>query len=636
MSNYHIKHLEEYFQVYRKSVRDPETFWAEIAGEHFLWRKKWDTVLEWDFSKPELKWFEGAELNITENCIDRHLLTRGSQTAILFEPNDPKEEAQHITYEELHERVCRFANVLISKGVEKGDRVCIYLPMIPELAVAVLACARIGAIHSVVFAGFSSTALATRINDSDCKMVVTSDGSYRGDKTIDLKGIVDKALEDCSGVETVLVAKRIDSEITMKEGRDEWLQPLLDAAEPTCTPERMKAEDPLFILYTSGSTGTPKGMVHTCGGYMVYTAYTFKNVFQYREGDVYWCTADIGWITGHSYIVYGPLANGATTVMFEGVPSYPDFGRFWEVVEKHKVNQFYTAPTAIRALAKEKLEFVEKYDLSSLKVLGTVGEPINEEAWHWYNDNIGKGNSPVVDTWWQTETGGIMISPIPFATPTIPTFATLPLPGIQPALMDEKGEEIIGNLVSGRLCIKYPWPSMARTIWGNHQRYKDTYFSAFENKYFTGDGALRDATGYYRITGRVDDVIIVSGHNLGTAPIEDAINEHPAVAESAIVGYPHEVKGNALYGYVILKEVGESRDHDNLRKEINQLISERIGPIAKLDKIQFTSGLPKTRSGKIMRRILRKIASKDTDNLGDTSTLLNPEVVQEVMDNALV
>ncbi|MAT90165.1 MAG: acetate--CoA ligase [Flavobacteriaceae bacterium] len=636
MSNYHIKHLEEYFQVYRKSVRDPETFWAEIAGEHFLWRKKWDTVLEWDFTKPELKWFEGAELNITENCIDRHLLTRGSQTAILFEPNDPKEEALHITYEELHERVCRFANVLKSKGVEKGDRVCIYLPMIPELAVAVLACARIGAIHSVVFAGFSSTALATRINDSDCKMVLTSDGSYRGAKTIDLKGIVDKALEDCSGVETVLVAKRIDSEITMKDGRDEWLQPLLDAAEPTCTPERMKAEDPLFILYTSGSTGTPKGMVHTCGGYMVYTAYTFKNVFQYREGDVFWCTADIGWITGHSYIVYGPLANGATTVMFEGVPSYPDFGRFWEVVEKHKVNQFYTAPTAIRALAKEKLEFVEKYDLSSLKVLGTVGEPINEEAWHWYNDNIGKGNSPVVDTWWQTETGGIMISPIPFATPTIPTFATLPLPGIQPALMDEKGEEIKGNLVSGRLCIKYPWPSMARTIWGNHQRYKDTYFSAFENKYFTGDGALRDATGYYRITGRVDDVIIVSGHNLGTAPIEDAINEHPAVAESAIVGYPHEVKGNALYGYVILKEVGESRDHDNLRKEINQLISERIGPIAKLDKIQFTSGLPKTRSGKIMRRILRKIASKDTDNLGDTSTLLNPEVVQEVMDNALV
>ncbi|MDC7994812.1 acetate--CoA ligase [Altibacter sp. HG106] len=636
MSNYHIKHLEEYFQVYRKSVRDPETFWAEIAGEHFLWRKKWDTVLEWDFTKPELKWFEGAELNITENCIDRHLLTRGSQTAILFEPNDPKEEAQHITYEELHERVCRFANVLKSKGVEKGDRVCIYLPMIPELAVAVLACARIGAIHSVVFAGFSSTALATRINDSDCKMVLTSDGSYRGAKTIDLKGIVDKALEDCSGVETVLVAKRINSEITMKDGRDEWLQPLLDAAEPRCTPERMKAEDPLFILYTSGSTGTPKGMVHTCGGYMVYTAYTFKNVFQYREGDVYWCTADIGWITGHSYIVYGPLTNGATTVMFEGVPSYPDFGRFWEVVEKHKVNQFYTAPTAIRALAKEKLEFVEKYDLSSLKVLGTVGEPINEEAWHWYNDNIGKGNSPVVDTWWQTETGGIMISPIPFATPTIPTFATLPLPGIQPALMDEKGEEIKGNLVSGRLCIKYPWPSMARTIWGNHQRYKDTYFSAFENKYFTGDGALRDATGYYRITGRVDDVIIVSGHNLGTAPIEDAINEHPAVAESAIVGYPHEVKGNALYGYVILKEVGESRDHDNLRKEINQLISERIGPIAKLDKIQFTSGLPKTRSGKIMRRILRKIASKDTDNLGDTSTLLNPEVVQEVMDNALV
>ncbi|MGR7814013.1 acetate--CoA ligase [Lacinutrix undariae] len=635
MSNYHIKHLEEYYQVYRKSVRNPESFWEEIAEEHFMWRKKWDNVLSWDFNKPEVKWFEGAKLNITENCIDRHLYTRGDKTAIIFEPNSPDEAALHISYRELHERVCRFANVLKEHGVGKGDRVCVYLPMIPELAVSVLACARIGAIHSVVFAGFSSTALATRINDSDCKLVVTSDGSYRGAKTIDLKGIVDEALEDCPGVNTVLVAKRINTDINMQDGRDKWLQPLLDEAYHDCVPEIMDAEDPLFILYTSGSTGKPKGMVHTTAGYMVYTAYTFKNVFQYREQDVYWCTADIGWITGHSYIVYGPLCNGATTVLFEGVPSYPDFGRFWEIVEKHKVSQFYTAPTAIRALAKEGVEHLEKHDLSSLKVLGTVGEPINEEAWHWYDDNVGKKKAPIVDTWWQTETGGIMITPIAFATPTKPTYATLPFIGIQPALIDEHGQEIKGNQVDGRLCIKFPWPSIARTIWGNHQRYKDTYFSAYANMYFTGDGALRDEVGYYRITGRVDDVIIVSGHNLGTAPIEDAINEHPAVAESAIVGFAHDIKGNALYGYVTLKETGESRKHDNLRKEINQLITEQIGPIAKLDKIQFTNGLPKTRSGKIMRRILRKIAENETDNLGDTSTLLNPECVQEIIDNVL-
>ncbi|MDO6597455.1 acetate--CoA ligase [Oceanihabitans sp. 2_MG-2023] len=635
MSNYHIKHLEEYYQVYRKSVRNPENFWEEIAEEHFLWRKKWDTVLEWDFSKPEVKWFQGAQLNITENCIDRHLATRGDKTAILFEPNDPNEGAEHITYKQLHHRVNKFANVLKEQGVKKGDRVCIYVPMIPELAISVLACARIGAIHSVVFAGFSATALATRINDSDCKMVITSDGSYRGAKTIDLKGIVDEALESCPGVKTVLVAKRINSDIKMKEGRDKWLQPLLDDASNQCKAEIMQAEDPLFILYTSGSTGKPKGMVHTTAGYMVYTAYTFKNAFQYKENDVYWCTADIGWITGHSYIVYGPLANGATSVMFEGVPSYPDFGRFWDIVEKHKVNQFYTAPTAIRALAKQGVELVEKYDLSSLKVLGSVGEPINEEAWHWYNDNVGKGQSPIIDSWWQTETGGIMITPIPYVTPTKPTYATLPFIGIQPCLMNENGEELKGNQVEGRLCIKFPWPSIARTIWGNHQRYKDTYFSAYENKYFTGDGALRDEVGYYRITGRVDDVIIVSGHNLGTAPIEDAINEHPAVSESAIVGFPHDVKGSALYGYITLKDVGESRNHDNLRIEINQLISDRIGPIAKLNKIQFTNGLPKTRSGKIMRRILRKIAEKDTSNLGDISTLLNPECVQDIMDNAL-
>ena len=635
MSNYHIKHLEEYFQVYRKSSNNPENYWEEIAEEHFLWRKRWDNVLSWDFKKPEVKWFEGAKLNVTENCIDRHLHTKGDKTAIIFEPNDPEEEAQFITYNDLHERVCKFANVLLENGVGKGDRVCIYLPMIPELAVSLLACARIGAIHSVVFAGFSSTALATRINDSSCKMVITSDGSYRGDKTIDLKGIVDEALKTCPCVETVLVARRIHSDITMVEGRDKWLQPLLDKAEKSCYLEIMDAEDPLFILYTSGSTGMPKGMVHTNAGYMVYTAFTFKNIFQYREDDVFWCTADIGWITGHSYIVYGPLANGATTIMFEGLPSHPHYGRFWEVVEKYKVNQFYTAPTVIRALAKQSLDHVEKYDLSSLKVLGSVGEPINEEAWHWYNDNVGKKKSPIVDTWWQTETGGIMISPIPFSTPTKPTYATLPLPGIQPVLLDDEGKEIRGNQVNGNLCIKFPWPSMARTIWGNHERYRETYFDRFENKYFTGDGAFRDEVGYYRITGRVDDVIIVSGHNLGTAPIEDVINEHPAVAESAIVGFPHEIKGNALYGFVILKETGESRVHDNVRKEINQIITEHIGPIAKLDKIQFTIGLPKTRSGKIMRRILRQVAAHDTSDLGDTSTLLNPEVVEDIIKNAL-
>ncbi|MGA9589393.1 MAG: acetate--CoA ligase [Salegentibacter sp.] len=634
MSNYHIKHLEEYFQVYRKSVREPENFWEEVAEEHFTWRKKWDNVLSWDFSKPEIKWFENAKLNITENCIDRHLLTRGDKTAIIWEPNNPEEEARNISFNELHREVNKFANVLKDNGIKKGDRICIYLPMIPELAIAMLACARIGAIHSVVFAGFSSKALATRTNDAGCKMVITADGSFRGSKTIDLKGIVDEALEDCPDVETVLVAKRIRSEVTMKEGRDKWLQPLLDKASDDCAPEIMDAEDPLFILYTSGSTGKPKGMLHTTGGYMVYTAYTFKNIFRYTENDVYWCTADCGWITGHSYIVYGPLANGATTVMFEGVPSYPDYGRFWEVVEKHKVNQFYTAPTAIRALAKKNLDFVEKHDLSSLKVLGSVGEPINEEAWHWFNDNIGKNKSPIVDTWWQTETGGIMISPIPYVTPSRPTYATLPFPGIQPAIMDENGVELKGNHVNGRLCIKYPWPSIARTIWGDHQRYKDTYFSTFEGMYFTGDGALRDEVGYYRITGRVDDVIIVSGHNLGTAPIEDAIDEHPAVAESAVVGYPHEIKGNALYAFVILKDIGEVRDRDNLRKEINQQISDRVGPIAKPEKIQFVKGLPKTRSGKIMRRILRKIASNDTSDLGDTSTLLNPEVVEDIIQEA--
>lgn len=635
MSTYHLKSLEEYFVNYRKSISKPEVFWGEIAEEHFLWRKPWTSVCEWDFDKPEIKWFQGAQLNITENCIDRHLLTRGEQTAIIFEPNDPQESAAHITYNQLHEKVCKLANVLKNQGVKKGDRVCIYMPMIPELTYAVLACARIGAIHSVVFAGFSSTALATRINDCSCNIVVTSDGSYRGQKTLDLKAIVDEALQQCPSIKSVLVAKRTENPVHMEAGRDYWLAPLMEKAASDCKPEIMDAEDPLFILYTSGSTGKPKGMLHSCGGYMVYTAYTFKNVFQYKNGDVYWCTADIGWITGHSYIVYGPLANGATTVMFEGVPSYPDYDRFWEVVAKHRVNQFYTAPTAIRALAKESLEHTKKHDLSSLKVLGTVGEPINEEAWHWYNDNIGDKSCPIVDTWWQTETGGILISPIPFLTPTKPTYATLPLPGIRPVLMDETGNPIENNSAQGRLCIAQPWPSIARSIWGDHQRYKDTYFSAFPGYYFTGDGALRDEVGYYRITGRVDDVIIVSGHNLGTAPIEDAINEHPAVAESAIVGFPHDVKGNALYGYVILKETGADRNTENLKKEINQIITEHIGPIAKLDKIQFTPGLPKTRSGKIMRRILRKIAYNELDNLGDTSTLLNPDIVEHLIENRL-
>ncbi|AZQ44442.1 acetate--CoA ligase [Nonlabens ponticola] len=636
MSNYHIKGLEEYFQVYRKSVHQPEEFWAEIAQENFLWRKKWDRVLEWDFEKPSIKWFQGAQLNITENCLDRHLYSHGDKTAIIFEPNNPDEDAKHITYKELHQRVCKMALVLKSQGIEKGDRVCIYLPMIPELAISLLACARIGAVHSVVFAGFSSQALQSRINDATCKMVITSDGSYRGAKTIDLKGIVDRSLENTPSVESVIVVKRIASETAMQSGRDYWLHDLLEKeTQDDCPIEIMDAEDPLFILYTSGSTGKPKGMLHTTAGYMVYSAYTFKNVFQYEEGDVYWCSADIGWITGHSYIVYGPLANGATTVMYEGVPNHPDWGRFWKIIDKHHVNQFYTAPTAIRALAKESLSHVESHDLSSLKVLATVGEPINEEAWHWYNENIGKKNSPIADTWFQTETGGIMISPIPYATPTIPTFATLPLPGIQPALMDENGQEIKGNQVSGRMTIKFPWPGMARTIYGDHERFKDTYFSAYNNYYFTGDGANRDSTGYYRITGRVDDVIIVSGHNLGTAPIEDAINEHPAVAESAIVGFPHDIKGNSLYGFIILKETGSDRNQENLKKEINQVITERIGPIAKMEKIQFVPGLPKTRSGKIMRRILRKIAANELDQLGDISTLLNPEVVDDVIKNRL-
>ena len=635
MSYYKIENLENYFKMYNKSVREPRKFWDKIADENFTWYQRWDKVFEFDMQQANFKWFVNAKLNITKNCIDRHLARRGDKTAIIFEPNNPNEAAQHISYQELYNQVAKMANVLKDQGIQKGDRVCIYLPMIPELAIAVLACARIGAVHSVVFAGFSSAAVATRIDDCQCKMVITADGGYRGNKTIDLKTIIDDALEKTSCVKNVLVVKRTNSTIIMKEGRDQWLQPLLDLAVPNNVAEMMDAEDPLFILYTSGSTGKPKGMLHTIAGYMVQTAYSFKNVFNYEENDVFWCTADIGWITGHSYIIYGPLLNGATTVLFEGIPSYPDYSRFWEVIEKHQINQFYTAPTAIRALAKENLNFVQKFPMKSLKVIGSVGEPINEEAWHWYNAHVGGKRCPLVDTWWQTETGSIMISPIPFVTPTKPTYASLPLPGIQPVLMDEMSNEIEGNQVTGSLCIKFPWPSMARTIWGDHERFKSTYFTAFPGKYFTGDGALRDEVGYYRITGRVDDVIIVSGHNLGTAPIEDAINEHPAVAESAIVGFPHDVKGNALYGFVILKKVGETRNQDNLAIEINQVISDQIGPIAKLDKIQFVSGLPKTRSGKIMRRILRKIAEGDFDSFGDISTLLNPEIVSEIKNGKL-
>ena len=632
MSYYKIDNLEQYFKHYNKSVREPRKFWGKIAEENFTWYQYWEKVVDFNMAEAEIKWFTEAKVNITKNCIDRHLAKRGDKTAIIFEPNDPTETALHISYNELYERVSKMANVLREKGIKKGDRVCIYLPMIPELAVSILACARIGAIHSVVFAGFSASAVSARINDSECKMVITSDGGYRGNKTIDLKGIIDEALENCPSVTSVLVVKRTNAEIQMKFGRDQWLQPLLDEALNNNVAEIMDAEDPLFILYTSGSTGKPKGMVHTTAGYMVYTAYTFKNVFNYEENDIFWCTADIGWITGHSYTLYGPLLNGGTTVIFEGIPSYPDFSRFWDTIEKHKVTQFYTAPTAIRALAKESLDYIQKYPLKSLKVIGSVGEPINEEAWHWYNDHVGAKRCPVVDTWWQTETGGIMIAPIAFITPTKPTYATLPLPGIQPVLMDERRNEIEDNQVVGSLCIKFPWPGIARTIWGDHQRYKDTYFSAFPGKYFTGDGALRDEVGYYRITGRIDDVVIVSGHNLGTAPIEDAINEHPAVAESAIVGFPHDIKGNALYGYVTLKETGEVRNKENLANEINQYITDHIGPIAKLDKIQFVDSLPKTRSGKIMRRILRKIAEGDYSNFGDTTTLLNPEVIEDIKE----
>ena len=626
-----IRDLDNYHSIYKQSIQDPETFWANIAT-HYYWENSWNQVMHCDMQSASFSWFAGGKTNICYNAIDRHLEKLGNKTAFIFEPNDPNEKEQHISYKELHKRVCQYANILKSKGIKKGDKVCIYLPMIPELAISVLACARIGAIHSVVFAGFSASALKARINDCNAKLILTSDGAYRGNKMLDLRKIVHEAIKECPSIENCLVVSRINSSISLLP-IESFIKDEISSVSDFCPIEWLDAEDPLFILYTSGSTGKPKGMLHTVGGYMVYTGYTFKNVFSYEDHDLYWCTADIGWITGHSYIVYGPLLNGATSVLFEGIPSFPDCGRFWQIVEKYKVNQFYTAPTAIRSLAKESISFVEKYDLSSLKVLGTVGEPINEEAWYWYHKNIGKENCPIVDTWWQTETGGILISPLPNITKTIPTFATKPLPGVQPVLIDENKKEIHSIEGNGALCIKFPWPSIARTIYGDHQRYVETYFTAFPGYYFTGDGALRDNKGNYRITGRMDDVIIVSGHNLGTAPIEDAINEHPMVAESAIVGFPHDIKGNALYGYVTLKNSSINTPNDQLRIEINDLIAKSIGPIAKLDKIQFTSGLPKTRSGKIMRRILRKIAENNFSNLGDTSTLLNPEIVQELIDN---
>jgi acetyl-CoA synthetase len=634
--NLQVKSFEEYKDVYDFSVKEPEKFWAEIA-DNFLWRKKWDTVLDWNFTEPKIKWFSGAKLNITENCIDRHLDTLGDQPAIIWEPNDPEEHHRTITYKQLHQKVCQFAHVLQNNGAKKGDRICIYLPMVPELAIAVLACARIGAIHSVVFGGFSAQSIADRIIDAECTIVITADGGFRGNKETPLKSVVDDALVQCKSVKRVIVLTRSRTPVSMIKGRDVWWEDEVRKVETNGLTDfpavEMDAEDMLFILYTSGSTGKPKGVVHTCGGYMVYTGYTFANVFQYQTGEVYFCTADIGWITGHSYIVYGPLSQGATALMFEGVPTYPDAGRFWDIVEKFKVNILYTAPTAIRSLMSYGDAPLEGKDLSSLTKLGSVGEPINEEAWHWFNEKIGQKRCPIADTWWQTENGGLMISPIAGVTPTKPGYATLPLPGVQPVLVDENGNEIVGNGVSGNLCIKFPWPGMLRTTYGDHERCRTTYFATYPNMYFTGDGCLRDEDGYYKITGRVDDVLNVSGHRIGTAEVENAINMHSDVVESAVVGYPHDIKGQGVYAFVICPNV--HGDENLTRKDITMTVSRIIGAIAKPDKIQFVSGLPKTRSGKIMRRILRKIAEGETSNLGDTSTLLDPAVVEEIKAGAL-
>jgi acetyl-CoA synthetase len=627
MERFRINTLEEYESAYKKSIDQPEQFWSDIA-ENFTWYKKWDKVVDWDFKDYHVKWFEGASLNITENCIDRHLPKKANDVAFIWESNNHEQKNRVITYQELHDEVCRLANTLKKMGVVKGDRVCIYLPMVPEAIYAMLACARIGAIHSVVFAGFSASSLAGRIQDCDCKIVITSDGAFRGNKTLNLKEVVDEALQLCASVQQVLLLEHTKLPVNFDYHRDVWWHKVVPQQEATCVPEKMSSEDVLFILYTSGSTGKPKGVVHTCGGFMVYTAYTFANVFQYNEKDIYWCTADIGWVTGHSYITYGPLLCGATSVIFEGIPTYPDGGRFWKIIDKHKVTHFYTAPTAIRALEALGLDLVKPYQLDSLKVLGSVGEPINEEAWHWYNDHIGKKNCPIVDTWWQTETGGILISPLAGITKLKPSYATLPLPGVQPILVDDKGNEIKGNNVEGNLCIKYPWPSIIRTTYGDHERCKQTYFATYHGLYFTGDGCKRDENGYYRITGRVDDVMNVSGHRIGTAEIESAINAHADVVESAVVGYPHDIKGQGIYAYVIAPS--SQKDHEALKKEIIAEVNKIIGPIAKPDKIQIVTGLPKTRSGKIMRRILRKVAEGDLNNLGDISTLLDPGVVEEI------
>ncbi len=620
-----IHSFEHYQNEYNKSISDPEAFWAEQASQ-FSWRKKWDKVLEWDFVRPDIKWFLGAKLNITENCLDRHLKEQPEKPAIIWEPNNPQEAQRTLSYHQLWEEVCRFANVLKNNGAKKGDRICIYMPMVPELAIALLACARIGAIHSVVFAGFSAQSLSDRIRDSDCSLVLTADGAYRGTKIIPIKAIVDEALDTCPSVRKVIMYQRTNEPVRMREGRDVLWEDELKKADAKCAAEEMDSEDMLFILYTSGSTGKPKGVVHTCGGYMVYTQYTFENVFQYTGNEVYFCTADIGWITGHSYVVYGPLLAGATTLMFEGVPTWPDPGRFWQIIDKHQVSIFYTAPTAIRTLQANGLDFVRPAKLDSLRVLGSVGEPINEEAWHWYDQQIGKGRCPIVDTWWQTETGGIMISALAGITKTKPGYATLPLPGIQPLLVDNEGKEIKGNGVEGNLCIQFPWPGMIRTTYGDHERCRQNYFATYKNLYFTGDGCKRDEKGYYRITGRVDDVMNVSGHRIGTAEVENAINQHPAIVESAVVGFPHHLKGQGIYAYVISS--GQKNDLELLKEQISGIVSKVIGPIARPDKIQFVQGLPKTRSGKIMRRILRKIAEGDFSNLGDTSTLVDPSVVE--------
>ncbi len=631
-----IKTKEAYDAAWRKSVDDPEGFWAEIASS-FYWRKRWDRVLEWNFRDPDVKWFQGGKLNITENCLDRHLGLLGNSPAIIWEPNDPEEHHRVLTYRDLHQKVVQFANVLKNNGVKKGDRVCIYMGMVPELAIATLACARIGAIHSVIFGGFSAQSIADRLQDARAEFVVTSDGAYRGNKEVPLKSVIDDALVQCRFVKKVIVLTRTRTPVSMIKGRDVWWEDEIKKVEtmgnPDCPAEEMDAEDSLFILYTSGSTGKPKGVVHTCGGYMVYTAYSFVNVFQYEQGDVHFCTADIGWITGHSYIVYGPLAAGATSVIFEGVPTWPDAGRFWDIVDKYKVNVLYTAPTAIRSLMGYGLDPVKGHSLDSLKVLGSVGEPINEEAWYWYAKHIGKDKCPVVDTWWQTETGGILISNLAGVTPAKPGYATLPLPGVQPVLVDENGTVLDGNDVSGNLCIRFPWPGIVRTTYGDHERCRTNYFATYENLYFTGDGCYRDKDGMYRITGRVDDVLNVSGHRIGTAEVENAINMHAGVVESAVVGYPHDVKGQGIYAYVI--HDGVHGDEHLTRQDILQTVSRIIGPIAKPDKIQFVSGLPKTRSGKIMRRILRKIAEGETENLGDTSALLDPGVVDEIKDGRI-